>query len=152
MPDLDPNEIITIPAVESDLAALLAVLSACLAELPPLKPDSAAQLFLRNIRRDSVLTAKRQNEIVGICIWSPVLRRLSLLAVLSELRRTGIASRLLHAVLDRMPPGDVTVETFQEDDPRAAAALSLYRKFGFQKDVPLEGYALPMQKYRLCRD
>ena len=138
-------------AVPDDLPEILGLMKACESDLPPLQEDGAGQLLLRNIRRGSVLLAKKDARVVGVSIWSPVLHRISYLAVHPASRRVGAAALLLSETLNRMPPGDVTVETFRADDSRGSAAHALYHRFGFREDVPLEGYALPMQRYRLYR-
>ena len=58
---------------------------------------------------------------------------------------------LMREALRALPPGDVTVETFRDGDPRGAAALALYRRLGFVPDADLDGYDTPMQILRLCR-
>lgn len=94
----------------------------------------------------SALIAKEDRNTIGVCVWSPVLRRISLLAVIPAARGKGIASALLDEALRRMPPGDVFVETFREDDIRGTAALAFYRKYGFQKAGLLDGFTVPMAK------
>lgn len=138
-------------AEESDLGAVTALASACRDELPSLLPESAQALFLRNIRRGSVLLASIGGRTAGAVVWSPVLRRISFLAVLPEFRGRGAGSALLESALRRMPPGDVTVETYRDGDPRGEAALALYRKFGFRPERLLTGYEIPMQILKLCR-
>lgn len=140
-------------ARETDIPAILAILDACRESLPSLSQDALVPLLRRNILRGCVLLAAAQDAgIAGVCAWSPVLRRISLLAVLPEARGRGIASALLGEALRRMPPGDVTVETFRDGDSRGGQALALYRKFGFQKAGLIDGFAVPMQRLRLCRD
>ena len=139
---------------ETDIPSILSILDVCRDSLPQLSQQGLPALLLRNARRGSALIAKVDRITIGVCVWSPVLRRISLLAVIPAARGKGIASALLDEALRRMPPGDVFVETFREDDIRGTAALALafYRKYGFQKAGLLDGFTVPMQKLRLCRE
>ena len=145
------SELRLLTARPGDLSRILEILNACRDELPTLDAVGAAQLLSRNIRRGSVLLAETDGNTAGVSVWSPPLRRLSLLAVLPAYRRRGIAAALLRETLNRLPPEDVTLDTYREEDPRGAAAHALYEKFGFRPAETLEGYALPMQRYRLYR-
>lgn len=139
-------------AREADIPMILEILHSCADSLPALSQDGFLALLQRNIRRGSALTLRLDTRVSGICVWSPILRRISLLAVHRDSRGMGLASALLAETLRRMPPGDVTVETFRDGDSRGRAALALYRKFGFQHDSLPEGFEIPMQILRLCRD
>lgn len=141
-----------LPAQARDIPDILSILNACRDSLPSLSQGGLVPLLSRNIQRGSVLLAVRDTSASGVCVWSPVLRRISLLAVRKEARGAGLASALLSEALRLMPPGGVTVETFRSGDPRGEAALALYRKFGFQPDGLIDGFALPMQQLRLYRD
>lgn len=139
-------------AQEMDIPAILSILTACRDSLPLLSGDGAETLLRRNVRRGSAALACLNGRTAGVCVWSPVLRRISLLAVLPEARGMGIASALLQEALCRLPSGDIYVETFCDGDARGSAALALYQKFGFVPDGTLTGFALPMQRLKLRRD
>lgn len=138
-------------AREADVPDILSIYASCQDNLPPLDPDGFLRLLRHNLRRSSVLLAVRGERASGVCIYSPVLRRISLLAVLPEARGMGVATALLDEALRQLPPGDVSVETFCDDDMRGTAALALYRKAGFHPVKRLYGYEYPMQELRLCR-
>lgn len=140
------------PAKEADIPVILSILEACRGSLPALAEDGADTLLRRNVRRGSAAVARLDGCAAGVCVWSPVLRRISLLAVLPEARGAGVASALLRDALRQLPPGDVCVETFCAGDARGRPALALYQKFGFVPDGELTGFKLPMQKLRLRRD
>lgn len=140
------------PTKETDIPAILSILTACQDSLPPLAGHGADTLLRRNIRRGSAALARLDGCAAGVCVWLPVLRRVSLLAVLPEARGAGVASALLREALRRLPPGDICVETFCAGDARGRPALALYQKFGFVPDGELAGFELPMQKLRLRRD
>lgn len=147
-----PGTFSLFPAQQADLPAILDILRACQEELPPLAQDSLTQLLQRNVQRGSVLLAAQETKVAGVCIWSPVLHKISLLAVLPQARGLGIATALLKETLRRMPAGNITLETFRDGDPRGTAALSLYKKFGFQSIGLSEGYEWPMQILKLRRE
>ena len=146
------DRVIIFSAQKTDIPAILSILTSCRDSLPPLSGNGAEAILRRNVRRGSTVLARLDGRTVGVCVWSPVLRRISLLAVLPEARGAGVASALLHETLRQMPQGDVYVETFCDGDARGRAALALYQKFGFKPDGELVGFELPMQRLRLRRD
>ena len=72
------------PANEADILVILSILTACRDSLPALAEDGADTLLRRNVRRGSAAVARLDGCAAGVCVWSPVLRRISLLAVLPE--------------------------------------------------------------------
>ena len=139
------------PAVLSDIPSIQAILLSCRDELPQLEPDSLTALLARNVRRGSTAVAELSNKAIGVCVWSPPLSRISLLAVMPEARGMGAASRLMETALTALPGQEVTVETFTEADPRGRAARTLYHKFGFLPEQLLSGYDTPMEQLKLRR-
>lgn len=139
------------PAGFADIPAISAILSSCREELPVLSEAGLIPLLRRNIGRGSCVIAEQDGITAGVCVWSVPLSRISLLAVIPEARRKGIASSLLQTALDALPGNIVRVETFQDADPRGRSARALYAKFGFLPEKRLSGYDIPMELLKLRR-
>jgi len=139
------------PATSKDIPAILAILASCREALPPLSREGLLPLLRRNIDRGSCAVAEQDGVVIGVSIWSPLLSRISLLAVRPEARGKGMASALLQNALDSLPGDFVTVETFRDNDPRGHAARALYAKFGFLPERLLTGFDTPMEELKLRR-
>lgn len=102
------------------------------------------QALENNIHRQSAFCV-RENDgppgsgLLGGLLFSPAHApkyRIGWLSVASRARNRGIASALLHHVLDKLEvPAEISVTTFGEDIPDGRPARGLYQKFGF---IPLE--------------
>jgi ribosomal protein S18 acetylase RimI-like enzyme len=134
-------------AEESDIAEISELYRFC--NLPPI--SDLSEILVRNIERKSALVALMGGRFVGVAVWSPPLRRISLIFVSPGTRGMGVAASLMQEVLAQMPPGDVYVETFHDSDPRSELALRFYARMGFRPDGDVEGYEVPMQRLVLRR-
>lgn len=108
------------------------------------------QTVLRFIEKRQALCAKTDDRIQGVLLFSRNRNMICCLAVSPEIRRKGIASKLLETALGELDRNrDITVSTFREDDGKGAAPRSLYRKFGFVEAELTEAFGYPNQVFIL---
>lgn len=96
------------------------------------------------------LCIKVRDNVVGVLLISKKHNMICCLAVDPDYRRKGIAAKLMLAALDILDrTKDISVSTFQEDDPKGVAPRTLYKKFGFQEAEFIEEFGYPNQKFIL---
>lgn len=136
-------------ATEADIPEWL-TLAASLAEyFPGLDLPDYAKTLGRNIARGSALRVRIRGELAGVLLYSPKQMTLSCMAVKPEYRGLGAAKALINEMLDKMPAGDISVTTYRDNDPRAAAPRALYASFGFAPAEEITEFDYPMQKFIL---
>lgn len=121
---------------------------------PGLESESAVEEHKRTVlefmAEDRALCVKDGADIVGVLLFSKTHNMICCLAVSSDHRRKGIAAALISAALEKLDrTRDITVTTFREDDPRAAAPRALYKKFGFAEDELIVEFGCPSQRFIL---
>ena len=121
---------------EADLPAWMALVRRVAGNFPGLETEDALQdhaaTVAKFVRRGSAICALRGAEVVGVLLFSPRRNQLCCMAVAPESRRQGVAQgmfRLMLTIAD--PTRDLTVTTFREGDPKAAAPRAFYEKNGF---------------------
>ena len=108
-------------------------------------------LKFMNDRR--ALCVKKEQDIVGVLLYSRKHNMICCLAVDPAYRKRGIASLLLSEALDKLDRDkDITVSTFRENDVNGTAPRKLYRKFGFEGDELIEEFGYPNQRFVLHAD
>jgi ribosomal-protein-alanine N-acetyltransferase len=98
-------------------------------------PWSLAMFVLELSKPSGVcLAAARDGTVVGhlICSRYDTVWHLMNIAVDPRLRRNGIASALLRALLERIDDGSGSVQLTLEVRPTNRAAIALYERFGFR--------------------
>lgn len=125
-------------AKEEDLADWMYLLELVRNGLPGLDNEASVDAHRRfvqgSIRQGTALCARQNGIIVGILPYTMDPDTICFLAVHPGYRRRGIARALVQAALPHFA-GDVALETFVEEDPRAVAPRALYASLGF---VPCE--------------
>lgn len=121
---------------------------------PGLESERAVEEHKRTVlefmAEDCALCVKDGADIVGVLLFSKTHNMICCLAVSSGHRRKGIAAALISAALEKLDmTRDITVTTFREDDPRAAAPRALYKKFGFAEDELIVEFGCPSQRFVL---
>lgn len=103
------------------------------------------------MRRGEAICALEGERVVGALLYSCKHGMLCFLAVDPACRRRGIARGMVERMLERMPNGNVRVQTFRQGDPRGASARPFYLSLGFAPDrlSDFEGY--PEQDFVLKR-
>ena len=105
-------------------------------------------LKFMNDRR--ALCVKKEQDIVGVLLYSRKHNMICCLAVDPAYRKRGIASLLLSEALDKLDRDkDITVSTFRENDVKGIAPRKLYKKFGFEEDELIEEFGYPNQRFVL---
>lgn len=112
--------------------------------------DEYRATVLEFMGENRALCVKEGAEIVGVLLFSVTHNMICCLAVSPAHRREGIASALMTKALERLDRSrDITVTTFQEDDPRGRAPRALYKKFGFAEGEFVVEFGCPSQIFVL---
>ncbi|MCI8442072.1 MAG: GNAT family N-acetyltransferase [Provencibacterium sp.] len=139
-------------AKEEDLSAWILLVKELRENFPGLDMADYTKTLQKNISRETALCAKTQEGVIaGILLFSPRLKTLSCMAVHPACRRRGIGRALILKMLERMPPGDVSVTTFREGDPMGEAPRALYRSLGFLPGELETEFDYPVQRFVLHR-
>jgi ribosomal protein S18 acetylase RimI-like enzyme len=88
--------------------------------------------------------------IIGAMTFSPNQNHISWLAVHPNYRNRGVASSLMHFMLQELSSAkQIKVKTFSDDDKYGKAARSFYKKHGFIEGVILldEDYPHTVQEF-----
>jgi len=99
-----------------------------------------------SVNRYEMLTAVdyRSGSNMGFISFSREDNSITWFAVSEKHRGRGVGGRLLKTALRQLDPNNnITVITFCENYPAGAAARSLYKKYGFNKEEPTSHNNLP---------
>lgn len=123
-------------ATMRNLASWMSLVEIVRADFPGLETqellDEYKATVIKNIERQSAICALHGNIVVGILLFSEKHNMLSCMAVHPEYRRRGIAAKMIDLMLTKLDQTrDITVTTFREGDPKAAAPRALYQSLGF---------------------
>lgn len=129
----------TVSLKTEDFGAAFAFYQAVWAEFPALSPDSFRDALSRNLARGSVRGVWCGEKLAGLLVYSPILARISFLAVHPDFRRRGIAWALMKDTLEILG-GKAELYTYEKDTP----ALALYKSLGFREAGTADGYAVPV--------
>ncbi|MBN2794131.1 MAG: GNAT family N-acetyltransferase [Clostridia bacterium] len=119
-------------------------------EFPGLEDESALfgyrRILIKNQERSTALSAWIDDTLVGVLLYALSINKISFLAVHPKYRKKGIASKLLHAVINEFDEtAEITVTTFRADDARGDAPRKLYFNFGFQESEMVVSFNAPQQ-------
>ena len=112
--------------------------------------ESYKETVIKNIKRGTTLCVTENNQLVGVMLYSVKSNSLSFLAVHPDHRKSGVASMMIHKLLEIMS-GDIQLSTFREGDDKAIAPRKLYKKFGFEPGELTIEFDYPHQKFYLRR-
>jgi len=140
--------------VPADIDRWMALVTSVRANFPGLETAEALEehknTVLRFMNRGEALCMKDGDEIAGVLLFSSKHSMICCLAVAPERRRRGAASAMLAEALSKLGRSrDISVTTFREGDPIAAAPRALYQKFGFEPDELVVELDYPCQKFVL---
>lgn len=108
------------------------------------------ETVIKNIKRNTALCVKMNDEMVGLLLFSYKSQCLSCMAVHPEYRRNGIASAMIEKMISLFPQDiEISVSTFREDDKLGDAPRSLYKKFGFEERELIVEFEYPHQRFIL---
>lgn len=114
--------------------------------------DGYRETVTKNINRNSAICAKESDKVVGVLLFSVKHNMLCCMAVHPEYRKKGIATRMIHLMLEQLPTNrDVVVTTFREEDEKGIAPRALYKNIGFVEDELCYEFNYPEQKFILRR-
>ena len=137
----------------ADIERWMALVTKVRANFPGLETAEALEdhknTVLRFMNRREAVCMKDGEDIAGVLLFSSKHSMICCLAVDPAYRRRGAASAMLTEALNTLGSRDVSVTTFREGDPIAAAPRALYRKFGFEPDEWVVELGYPCQKFIL---
>jgi ribosomal protein S18 acetylase RimI-like enzyme len=101
----------------------------------PMREDEAFEAAARDcLAAGDAFGAEADGFLIGIVAIDRRENAVVWLAVDAAKRGNGVGARLLDKALSALDAArPVIVQTFTPDDPNGAAALSLYRKYGFRR-------------------
>lgn len=138
----------------ADIDRWMALVTGVRANFPGLETAEALEehrnTVLKFMNRGEAVCVKEGGEIAGVLLFSSRLSMICCLAVSPDHRRRGAASAMLAEAIGRLDRSrDISVTTFREGDPIAAAPRALYRKFGFEPEETVMEFGYPCQVFRL---
>lgn len=137
----------------ADIDRWMELVTSVRANFPGLETAEALEehrkTVLKFMGRREAVCMKDGNEIAGVLLFSSKHSMICCLAVDPQYRRRGAASAMLTEALSVLGSREVSVTTFREGDPIAAAPRALYRKFGFEPDELVVELGYPCQKFIL---
>lgn len=137
----------------TDIDSWMELVTSVRANFPGLETAEALEehrkTVLKFMGRREAVCMKDGNEIAGVLLFSSKHSMICCLAVDPKYRRLGAASAMLTEALSVLGSREVSVTTFREGDPIAAAPRALYRKFGFEPDELVVELGYSCQKFIL---
>ncbi len=107
---------------------------------PGLAEKSFCEVLIRNLRRGSVRGVYCEDQLAGVIIFSPPLKRISFLVVHPAFQRRGIGRTLMKTALSCLG-GCAELFTYAPEDPTMpGAAYRLYQSLGFADAGYVPGY------------
>lgn len=105
---------------------------------------------LKFMGKRQAICVKKENEIVGVMLFSRGHNMICCLAVAPEYRCCGVASMLMDEALSNLDrTKEISVSTFRANDEKGIAPRALYEKYGFVADALIEELDYPNQKFVL---
>lgn len=112
--------------------------------------DEHQATVLRFMSKRQAICVKKENEIIGVMLFSRGHNMICCLAVSPENRRCGVASMLMDEALKNLDrTKEISVSTFRADDEKGPAPRAFYEKYGFVEGALIEEMGYPNQKYIL---
>ena len=143
-------------AESEDIESWMKMVNEIQDNFPGLETEKALEAYkatvLKNMRKKTALCVKKDQEVVGLLLFSYDAQCLSCMAVHPKHRRNGIAYAMVEKMIDLFPDHlDIWVTTFREDDILGKAPRALYKKFGFEARELIVEFGYPSQKFVLQR-
>lgn len=101
----------------------------------------------QRIHQQEAFVIRQQDEIAGCILFSYERQEIDFLGVAPDYQRQGVAMRLLTSAMAQFPAGtELSVVTYQENDPMGIAVRCFYRKYGFQEGELVTVFDYPCQR------
>lgn len=143
-------------ATAQDIDAWMALVEQVRDVFPGLETAQAMEehraTVLRFMETSSAICAMEDGQMAGILLFSREASELCFLVVDPNYRRQHIAQKLVASMLTQMEEGkDISLITYQENDPNGQAARAFYKRLGFSEGRLTEGFGHPAQEFILKR-
>ncbi|OUN23066.1 N-acetyltransferase [Pseudoflavonifractor sp. An85] len=143
-------------ATAQDIDAWMALVEQVRDVFPGLETAQAMEehraTVLRFMETSSAICAMGDGQMAGILLFSREASELCFLAVDPNYRRQHIAQKLVASMLTQMEEGkDISLITYQENDPNGQAARAFYKRLGFSEGRLTKGFGHPAQEFILKR-
>ena len=104
-------------------------------------------LLKEKIEKGEAIVIRNQDKIAGCILFSRNEKEIEFLAVSPDLRKQGVASRLLITAMSEFPPEtELSVVTYRDGDAIGNDARRFYKKFGFKDGEYLTVFDYPCQR------
>lgn len=138
----------------SDIDAWMKLVERVAPQFPGLETKESQEEYketaLKFMGKRQAICVKKDDEIVGVMLFSRGHNMICCLAVSPKHRRCGIASALLETALAELDHNqEITVSTFREGDEKGTAPRALYKKYGFEEGELTIEFDYPNQKFVL---
>ncbi len=135
-------------AKNCDFESWLGLLELVKENFPGLDLKEYRNVLHESILKQEALIAKDdKGELVGELIFSRKSNELFFLAVHPNYRKKGVATNLMHRMLELFPKGtSLKVTTYREGDTKGIAARKLYECIGFTKGKLITVFDYPCQE------
>ena len=125
-----------VEGIEEDIESWMKLVKNVRWNFPGLETEQALEEYkntvIKFMGQKRAICVKKENEVIGVLLFSHKYNMICCLAVSPNYRNQGIASKLLLYALDKLDRTKIiTVSTFREDDEKGIAPRALYKKYGF---------------------
>lgn len=135
-------------AEENDIPQWLELVKAVEDFFPGLDYAQYEEILKKNIKKSCALTAKINNNIAGVLLFSIEDKQIGFLAVHPDFRKLGIARALVEAMYQQFPKGtEIFVVTYREGDKLGEAARLFYKSIGFSEAELIMEFGYPCQRF-----
>lgn len=134
-------------AVKGDEDQILEMMELVKDDFAGYKEAEFLEAFYNAVDNREAVAEESEGRIAGLLLFSREEKELSFLAVHPEFRKRGTAKKLISKMAESFPKGETLhVITFQEGDPKGAAARACYHACGFVDGETLTVFDYPCQK------
>ena len=150
MPAGDQELRIPYPAAEADISGWMELVRTVRNSFPGLNEAEYEAQLAEYIRRGEAWVYRDLGKIAAGILFSKDRQSLDFLAVSPQVRRHGLAARLVETAAAQFPVGtELSVTTYREGDPQGAAARAFYEALGFTEGELTEAFGYPCQTLTL---
>lgn len=135
-------------AEEKDIPQWLELVRTVEDYFPGLDYAEYEEILKSNIKKRCALTAKINDTIAGVLLFSIEDKQIGFLAVHPDFRKLGIARALVEAMCEQFPKGtEISVVTYREGDELGSAARLFYKSIGFNEAELIMEFGYPCQRF-----